>query len=115
MQDFDMAKPNFGVVASNHQLINLNYAASANATLGRDWIHLNSIDYNPTLDQILVSSHSFDEIWIIDHSTTTTQASSHAGGNANQGGDILYRWGNPMAYNNGNATTQKFFGQHDAK
>lgn len=114
VQDFDNTKPNYGIVASSPQLLNLNYAASSSTVTGQDWIHLNSIDYNPTLNQILLSSHSFEEVWIIDHSTTTAEASSHAGGNSNKGGDILYRWGNPQAYNNGSVANQKFFWQHNA-
>ncbi|MBK9726614.1 MAG: aryl-sulfate sulfotransferase [Saprospiraceae bacterium] len=109
IQDFDNTKPNYGIVNSNPQLINLNYKAS---TTNSDWIHLNSIDYNPSLDQILLSSHSFNEVWIIDHSTTKTEAASHSGGNSEKGGDILYRWGNPMTYNIG--STSQFFGQHNA-
>lgn len=114
IQDFDNTKPNYGTVASNPQLININFSATSNTTIGQDWIHLNSIDYNPTLNQILLSSHSFEEIWIIDHSTTTAEAASHTGGNSNKGGDLLYRWGNPKAYNNGTISDQKFFGQHNA-
>ncbi len=109
IQDFDNTKPNYGQINSFPERININYKASAT---NEDWIHLNSIDYNPALDQILVSSHAFDEIWIIDHSTTTAQAASHTGGNSGKGGDILYRWGNPLAYNTG--TTARFFGQHNA-
>ena len=52
IQDFDATKPNFGTIATNPQLINLNYNASATNS---DWIHLNSVDYNPTLDQIILS------------------------------------------------------------
>jgi hypothetical protein len=111
IQDYDMTKPNYGVIATNPGLVNLNYNASASQ---EDWIHLNSIDYNPALDQILVSSHGMNEVWIIDHSTTTAEASSHLGGNTGKGGDLLYRWGNPAAYDNGTGTTQQFFGQHDA-
>lgn len=114
VQDFDNTKSNFGTVSSSPQLINLNYSASANTTIGKDWIHINSIDYNASLDQILVSSHSFDEIWIIDHSTTKIQAAGHVGGNSGKGGDLLYRWGNPQAYENGNVADQKLFGQHNA-
>jgi hypothetical protein len=110
IQDFDNTKENFGVVSTNPQLVNINYNSSAT---NQDWIHLNSIDYNPALDQIVVSSHTFGEIWIIDHSTTTTQAAGHSGGNAGKGGDILYRWGNPLAYSN-TATAQQFFRQHSA-
>ncbi|MEZ7506626.1 aryl-sulfate sulfotransferase [Flavobacterium sp. Arc2] len=109
VQDFDVSKPNYGTIATASKLINLNYNASAT---NQDWIHLNSIDYNAALDQILVSSHSFNEVWIIDHSTTTAQAKSHAGGNSGNGGDLLYRWGNSLAYNTG--TTTQLFGQHNA-
>ncbi len=109
VQDFAPSKPNYGVVSANPQLLNLNYGASATNS---DWIHLNSIDYNPTLDQILLSSHSFNEVWIIDHSTTTAQATTHMGGNSAKGGDILYRWGNHQAYNVG--TTTQLFKQHNA-
>jgi Arylsulfotransferase (ASST)/Secretion system C-terminal sorting domain len=116
VQDYDNTKPNYGIVATSPQLINLNFNASANATnnFGQDWIHLNSVDYNAALDQVLLSSHSFDEIWVIDHSTTTAQAATHTGGNSGKGGDVLYRWGNPRAYSNGATTDQKLFGQHNA-
>jgi hypothetical protein len=110
VQDFSASKPNYGVVNANPRLLNLNYKASATNS---DWIHLNSIDYNAALDQILLSSHGFNEVWIIDHSTTSAQAATHTGGNSGKGGDILYRWGNPQAYNTG--TTTQLFGQHDAK
>jgi hypothetical protein len=109
VQDYDATKPNYGTVAAASKLINLNYNASA---INQDWIHLNSIDYNASLDQILVSSHSFNEFWIIDHSTTTAQAASHSGGNSKNGGDLIYRWGNSLAYNSG--TTTQLFGQHNA-
>ena len=111
IQDFDNSKPNFGSINSNPQLVNINFNASATNT---DWIHLNSIDFNPTLNQIVVSSHAFEEVWIIDHSTSSAQAASHSGGNSDKGGDILYRWGNPQAYNSGTAVNKKLFGQHNA-
>ena len=110
IQDFDNTKPDFGVINTNPQLLNINY----NATAGNsDWIHLNSIDYNLALDQILVSSRVLNEIWVIDHSTSSAEAASHSGGNSGKGGDFLFRWGNPLAYNTGTST--QFFGQHNAQ
>jgi hypothetical protein len=117
VQDFDPSKPNYGSVAANPQLINLNYVPSgegAGAPLA-DWTHFNAIDYNPELDQIMVSVREFSEVWIIDHSTTTAEAAGHTGGRSGRGGDILYRYGNPAAYNQGTRADQKFFYQHDAK
>jgi hypothetical protein len=80
-----------------------------------DWCHTNSIDYDAKLDQILLSVYTFNEIWIIDHSTTSKEAASHRGGRSGKGGDLLYRWGNPRAYAAGSAKDQMLFAQHDAR
>jgi hypothetical protein len=82
---------------------------------GPDWMHTNSVAYHPELDQIMLSVHEFSEVWIIDHSTTTAEASSHRGGRSGKGGDLLYRWGNPRAYRNGTNVDQRLFAQHCAK
>jgi len=74
---------------------------------------MNSINYNPDLDQILLSVWAFDEIWIIDHSTTTEESKGHTGGNSGAGGDLLYRWGNPMVYRQGELADKKLFQQHN--
>ena len=92
IQDHDASKNNYGVVASHPELLNINYKTS------KDWLHMNGIDYNETLDQITFSSHTLNEVYVIDHSTTTAQAAGHTGGNSGKGGDLLYRWGNPPAY-----------------
>ena len=76
-------------------------------------MHVNAVAYNAELDQIALSSPSFHEIWIIDHSTTKEEAKGHTGGRWGKGGDILYRWGNPRAYRNGTSLDQRLFGQHN--
>ena len=109
IQDFDPNKDNYGNVENHPELIDINYGY---ATI--DWLHINSIDYNEEFDQILLSVRNFDEIWVIDHSTTKAEAKGHSGGNSGKGGDILYRWGNPITYRAGNESDQKLFSQHDA-
>lgn len=112
IQDFDITKVNYGVVSDHPELVDINYFPGAQDS--PDWIHLNSIDYNETLDQILLSSHRLCEVWIIDHSTTTEQAATHSGGQSGKGGDLIYRWGNPQAYKRGTSTNKIFYGQHHA-
>jgi hypothetical protein len=110
IQDYDTSKENYGVVGDHPELVDVNYVTSTD----RDWMHTNSIDYNVEFDQILISIHNFNEIWIIDHSTTTEEAAGHNGGTSGKGGDLLYRWGNPMTYDAGTTTDRKLFSQHDA-
>jgi len=113
IQDYDSTRENFGVISDHDELIDINFVKQGNPT-NTDWTHTNSIDYDSVFDQILLSVHGFNEIWVIDHSTTTQEASGHTGGNSGKGGDILYRWGNPRAYNMGTTADQKLFGQHNA-
>jgi len=113
IQEYDSSKANYGVVADHPELVDINYAESTGS--GSDWLHTNSIDYNEEFDQILLSVHNVNEIWVIDHSTTTAEAAGHTGGNSGKGGDLLYRWGNPRVYRAGTISDQKLFGQHDAR
>ncbi len=113
IQDYDATKENFGVVADHPDLINLNYVRGKSDN--PDWNHMNSIAYHAELDQIMISVHSFSEIWIIDHSTTIEEAAGHTGGNSGKGGDLLYRWGNPQTYDAGDSSEQQLFVQHDAR
>ena len=142
IQDHDSSKPNYGKVEAHPELVDINYDDSAMASLVTtkagldklksigylggsptskvplrmepDWTHINSVDYNPDLDQLIVSVHGFSEFWIIDHSTTTAEAAGHKGGRSGKGGDILYRWGNPRTYRAGSNEDQKLFHQHNA-
>jgi hypothetical protein len=109
IQEFDPTKENYGIVAEHPELIDINFGNKR-----ADWLHINSVDYNEEFDQILLSVHNFNEIWVIDHSTTTEEAAGHTGGRYGKGGDLLYRWGNPQAYRAGDPQDQKLFGQHDA-
>ncbi len=115
IQDFDNSKPNYGVVSDHPELVDLNYIDTGITNQDSDYTHVNGIDYNSDLDQIILSARHLSEIYIIDHSTTTLEASGHTGGNSNSGGDILWRWGNPQVYNQGSSADQKLFLQHDSK
>jgi len=112
VQDYDASKNNYGIVADHPELIDINFGSYT--PLNTDWLHINSVHYNPQSDQAVLSVHNFNEIWIIDHSTTTAEAAMHNGGLLNRGGDLLYRWGNPAAYDRGNQSDKKLFGQHNA-
>ena len=75
---------------------------------GTPGTHANGIDYNADLDQIVLSFREVSEFWVIDHNTTTEEAAGPAG-------DLLYRWGNPEAYDRGKPADRQLFFQHDAK
>jgi len=103
IQDNDATKENYGNVTNFVGKINLNYFEANDS---KDWNHINSVDYNENLDQILLSVHSFSEIWIINHNITTEEA-------ATEKGDLIYRWGNPETVNSdGN---RNLYFQHDAE
>ena len=108
IQDFDATKENYGVIAEHPELLDINLVGNGGLFGGfSDWVHANSIAYNPTLDQILISSRHLDEIYIIDHSLSTEAA-------AGSEGDLLYRWGNPGNYDRGTVEDKRLFGQHHA-
>lgn len=98
IQDKDAGKANYGVVADHPELMDINVSSTSKGGRDGDWFHVNGIDYNEKLDQIVFSSRYMSEIYIIDHSTTTAEAASHSGGNAGKGGDFLFRYGNPSNY-----------------
>ena len=111
IQDVNTDLINYGEISDHPELIDINIGQFTNPNEG-DWLHTNAIAYNNNLDQIVFSSKHFNEIFIIDHSTTTEEASGHEGGNSNMGGDILYRWGNPINYDRGDIDDQMFNAQH---
>ena len=112
IQDAYPDKDNYGVVADHPERVNVNYVAILDVA---DFTHMNAVDYHPELDQIVLSTRSLSEIWIIDHSTTTAEAAGHTGGRYGRGGDLLYRWGNPQVYDRGTEADRQLYSQHDAK
>ncbi len=139
IQDYDKTKANYGNLSEHPELLNFNIGwhddepkisqDSMDILISKGWVwrnqtvdnqgsdvfHFNAINYNSDLDQIVFSSPSASEIFIIDHSTTSKEAASHTGGKYGKGGDFLFRWGNPKNYNRGDSTDQKLFGQHDVR
>lgn len=111
IQDFDKTKANYGDVGKHPERIDVNYNVMTNG----DWMHTNAIHYNAKLDQVILSVRHFDELWIIDHSTTMAEAKTDKGGRSGKGGRLLYRWGNPAAYRQGTANDRRLFRQHDVQ
>ena len=79
VQDFDPAKPNYGRIAEHPELIDINYNLEAlfrdtYFRFKRDFLHGNAIGYHAGLDQIVYSPRHYNELWIIDHSTTMQEA-----------------------------------------
>ncbi len=98
VQDFDSTKAQFGDPALEPHRIDVNFGTPSSAA--PDWLHINSIDYNAELNQVLVSVPTFDELWIIDKGVP------EAG--------LVWRWGNPEAYGRGTAEDQQLHYQHAA-
>jgi formylglycine-generating enzyme required for sulfatase activity len=111
IQDYSTAKANYGNVGAHPELVDPN---GDKKQIPVFWNHMNSIIYHPGFDQIMMSVRGNSEVWIIDHSTTTIQSASHAGGKYGKGGDLLYRWGNPLQYRAGTQNDEKLFQQHNA-
>jgi Spy/CpxP family protein refolding chaperone len=141
IQEFDAKQANHGDVGAHPELIDVNFGSNTLAAIiarpeeleklraigyvggagqkgakpQTDWLHVNAVAYNAALDQIMITVHEFNEIWVLAHSTTASEAASHRGGKHGRGGDLLYRWGNPRAYRAGTVKDQKLFGPHNGQ
>ena len=103
---------NYGVVSEHPELFDINKGNVGTPNGFGDWMHVNTISYNIYYNQIVLSSSKQNEIFVIDHSTSTLEAAGHTGGNYNRGGDFLYRWGNPQNYNRGDGSNRMLGHQH---
>lgn len=129
VQDHDPALPHYGAPAEHPGRFDVNAltapAISAEelaqlqalgyvpddatpADLDADFLHANSIDHHPGLDQIAISVPQLGEVWIIDHAPGTEEARGPLG-------DLLYRWGHPAVHGRGADSPQQLFFQHDAR
>ncbi len=109
IQDFDSTKANYGIVEDHPELMDLNFGYKFD-----NWLHANGINYNPEFDQVILSLRLMSEFWVMDHTTTESEAGGHSGGDRGMGGDILYRWGNPQTYRGGGPADQQLSWQHNA-
>lgn len=106
-QSYNSSVNNYVSSVGDHpELFNIN------ASVQKEIFHMNGLDYNPMLDQVVFSAHNTNEFYVIDHSTTSAEAASHSGGRSGKGGDFLYRWGKPANY--GQSGTTIFNVLHDA-
>ncbi|MFV9483157.1 aryl-sulfate sulfotransferase [Christiangramia sp. ASW11-125] len=111
VQDGDPDAQDFGVIADNPERVNINYEDTLkDANYNGDIFHANAIEYDEKYDLIYMSVNHFSEVWVIDHSTTLEQAKGNIGGSYNKGGDLVFRFGNPGAYNN--VGDRMFFHNH---
>ncbi|MDH5608627.1 MAG: aryl-sulfate sulfotransferase [Cyclobacteriaceae bacterium] len=94
VQDTLTTAPTFGSVADNPAKIDINFVQQEDG----DIMHANGLAYDADRDVIFISVNYFSEIWVIDHSTTRSEAATDRGGAYHRGGDLLYRLGNPQAF-----------------
>ena len=114
VQDLYPDRPNYGKPSEHIGKIDVNYVGKSTKFIPGSVFHFNAVSYNEERDQILVSNFGTNEIFIVDHSTTTKEAKTDKGGISGKGGDLIYRWGNPNAYGMAGIESRQLFKQHDA-
>lgn len=103
VQNLDPAKPNHvgagKTIADHPGRIDINLPGRP---LKRDWLHCNSMDYNPESGHIVINSVQ-GELYVIDHDGTFVPGDPAAGlaKAAGPAGDFLYRFGDPARYGQG--------------
>jgi hypothetical protein len=109
VQDINPDLPTYGVIAEHPGKMDLNFADGVNG----DWIHINAIDYNEKLDQIVISNSAYSELQVIDHGATFVAGNPGKSIElaAGDDGDFVYRWGNPCAFDAGDCPAIRDEGQ----
>lgn len=103
IQDIDPTKRNYvgagKTIADYPGRLNLNLPGRP---LKNDWLHCNSMDYNPILGHVITSSVQ-GEIYVFDHDGTFVAGNPAASiaNAAGPAGDFLYRFGDPARYKQG--------------
>ena len=99
VQDIDPTKSTYGVIANTPGKIDLNIRGNP---VKSDWMHCNSLDFNQSLDMIVINS-VHGEFYVVDHGNTfvpndPVSSIALAAGTA---GDFRYRFGDPAKYDQG--------------
>ena len=103
VQDIDPTKPNYvgegKTIADYPHRINVNIPGRP---VKRDWLHCNSLDYNPKLGYVVTNSVQ-GEFYVIDHDGTFVAGNPEESIRLAAGpkGDFLYRFGDPARYDQG--------------
>ena len=136
VQDQNDTWPNYGVIAENPGKVDVFWRTDEQQPNGpagvvRDWMHCNSLQYNPNLGHIVVNSKHWSTFYVIDHSGTFVSdraafdadpdaaLAANMAAAASDAGDFIYRFGNPSAYKQGDAPTfenegnQQMYGSHN--
>lgn len=98
IQDLDETKANYGSIAENPNKIDVNY--NYQTRNNGDIMHINGLTLDEKNNLLYLTVNNYSEIWVLDHSTSTAEASTNSGGNYGLGGDLVYRFGNPETYDN---------------
>jgi len=103
IQDVDPSKANYvgqgKTIADYPGRININLPGRP---LKRDWLHCNSMDYDPESGHVAINSVQ-GELYLIDHDGTfiTKDPAASIAKAAGKAGDFLYRFGDPARYSQG--------------
>jgi hypothetical protein len=103
VQDVDASKANYvgaGKAVKDYPgRININMPGRP---LRRDWLHCNSLDYNPQSGHVVINSVQ-GELYVIDHDGTfvADDPKASVAQAAGAAGDFLYRFGDPARYGQG--------------